>query len=261
MNSFFIDKNQLDELVFENRNKSYGAYALRRSYPDHLQKSTFFTLSFLVIAFLSAWLSSVVFRQEQGLPVAMVNKVFRETPVKLNNFEIVLEKAGALTTAAHVYRIVPDKHVAQRKTEAAVTNTVTSEVGSQTSDQNSGQGVAGAAGQQSLPLVPLAPNIVPTESLPEFPGGMDALNEFLYSNLRYPERAIENGVTGKVLVTFVIDENGKVTEAQVLRRVGFGCSEEALRVVESMPNWKPGLQNGRAVPVKMSLPVIFETQN
>lgn len=95
------------------------------------------------------------------------------------------------------------------------------------------------------------------EEPPSFPGGEDKLMEYLSKNIKYPTIAKENNIQGRVYVTFVVDKDGKVTGAKVLRGIGGGCDEEALRVVKNMPEWKPGRQNGRSVLVQYNLPVVF----
>jgi protein TonB len=96
------------------------------------------------------------------------------------------------------------------------------------------------------------------EVMPEFPGGADARNAFLAKNLKYPEQAMEEGIEGMVIVTFVVEKDGKISGARVLRGIGGGCSEEALRVVRRMPNWNPGTQRGEAVRVQYNLPIRFK---
>ncbi len=98
------------------------------------------------------------------------------------------------------------------------------------------------------------------EVLPQFNGGQKALQEFMIANIKYPEEAKKKGIKGTVFVTFVVQADGKVTDAKVLRGIGAGCDEEALRVVKMMPPWKPGLQKGKPVNVIFNLPVKFDLQ-
>ena len=98
------------------------------------------------------------------------------------------------------------------------------------------------------------------EEMPEFPGGMAKLGEYLAKNIKYPQMAREAGVKGKVFIAFVIEPDGSVSNVQVLRGIGGGCDEEAIRVVKSMPKWKPGKQRGKAVRVSYNLPVNFQLQ-
>lgn len=95
------------------------------------------------------------------------------------------------------------------------------------------------------------------EEMPTFPGGDQALLEYMAKNTKYPPLARENGLQGIVVVTFVVDEKGNISNVQVLRGIGGGCDEEAIRVVKSMPAWKPGKQRGMPVRVQYNLPFRF----
>jgi TonB family protein len=97
----------------------------------------------------------------------------------------------------------------------------------------------------------------PVETFPQFPGGDDALYKYLRRNLNYPEEARRNHVEGKVKVTFVVDREGKIRDAKILEGIGYGCNEEALRLINEMPDWKPGTQNGKPVQVQYYLPILF----
>ncbi|MBQ8703528.1 MAG: TonB family protein [Bacteroidales bacterium] len=93
---------------------------------------------------------------------------------------------------------------------------------------------------------------------PQYPGGIEALYKYLAENIRYPEQAKADGVQGRVFVRFIIEADGSVTNAQVMRGIGGGCDEEALRVVNAMPKWKPGIVDGKPVRVNYTLPIIFK---
>jgi TonB family protein len=95
---------------------------------------------------------------------------------------------------------------------------------------------------------------------PEFPGGMEALTKYLSENIKYPEQAKKDKIQGKVYISFVVEKDGSVADAKVLRGIGGGCDEEALRVVNAMPKWTPGKQRGEAVRVQFNLPVAFKLQ-
>jgi protein TonB len=99
--------------------------------------------------------------------------------------------------------------------------------------------------------------IIAPEIMPEFPGGLEALLNYLSRNIRYPTEARQQGIQGRVYLSFVIEKNGSVSTIEILRGIGGGCDEEAIRVVEKMPNWNPGKQNGRPVRVIYNLPVRF----
>lgn len=95
------------------------------------------------------------------------------------------------------------------------------------------------------------------EEMPSFPGGEAALMKYLGNNIKYPAIAKDAGIQGTVFVTFVVDEEGKVKDVKVLRSIGGGCDEEAIRVVQSMPRWSPGKQRGKSVKVQYNLPIRF----
>ena len=95
------------------------------------------------------------------------------------------------------------------------------------------------------------------EENPTFPGGDEARIQFLTSNMKYPTMARESGIQGKVYVTFVVEKDGRVTDVKILRGIGGGCDEEAVRVVKAMPRWNPGKQRGKSVRVQFTLPIQF----
>lgn len=95
------------------------------------------------------------------------------------------------------------------------------------------------------------------ENAPSFPGGDLARMRFLQNNIKYPQMAKERGIQGTVYVTFVVERNGEVTDVKILKGIGGGCDEEALRVVRNMPKWEPGKQRGKPVRVQFNLPLKF----
>jgi periplasmic protein TonB len=98
------------------------------------------------------------------------------------------------------------------------------------------------------------------EEMPAFQGGEAERNKFLAENIQYPQQATENGIQGTVYVSFVVDSKGNVTDVKILRGIGGGCDEEALRVVKMMPKWHPGKQNGKNVRVLFNMPIYFKLQ-
>ena len=95
------------------------------------------------------------------------------------------------------------------------------------------------------------------EEMPSFPGGEMALLDFVNKNKKYPKEAKRNNIKGKVIVTFVVDKEGNVRDEKIFKGIGGGCDEEALRIVQLMPRWTPGKQNGRPVNVLFHLPIGF----
>lgn len=95
------------------------------------------------------------------------------------------------------------------------------------------------------------------EEMPQFPGGQDALFKFIAQNLKYPKDAVEMDIQGKVYVRFIVEADGRVTNVNVVRGIHSSLDNEAVRVVNSMPEWKPGKQNGKDVRVQFTLPINF----
>ncbi len=95
------------------------------------------------------------------------------------------------------------------------------------------------------------------EAMPDFPGGIEAMYAYLARELRYPAMAKNAGISGKVYVQFIVNKEGDVESVKLLRGIGGGCDEEALRVVSAMPRWKPALQNGKPVSVMFNIPLVF----
>jgi protein TonB len=93
--------------------------------------------------------------------------------------------------------------------------------------------------------------------MPEFPGGMQAMYNYITNNLQYPKLAKESNRTGRVMLSFVVNADGSISDIKIMEGIGFGCDDEAMRVVSEMPTWRPGIQNGTQVPVRLILPINF----
>ena len=160
-------------------------------------------------------------------------------------------------------------------------NPVVSGDSSTVADSTSGYGAKGAAatttparkkGKASVAMSTSAGNekmVIDKEGvynkaavMPEFPGGQDALATYVNNHVEYPQQAIEDNTAGTVRVSFVVDEHGKVKNAKVIggQKVGDGLDEEALRVVNNMPDWKPGKVKGRNVKTRLELPINFQLE-
>jgi periplasmic protein TonB len=125
-------------------------------------------------------------------------------------------------------------------------------------------------GEVYVPTVEIKEQVVEVEEEEEifqvveqtamFPGGYQALNKYLRDNIKYPQQAKETGTQGKVFLTFVVEKDGSITDIKILRDIGSGCGEEAIRVVKSMPKWTPAKQRGKTVRQQFNLPVSFALQ-
>lgn len=116
----------------------------------------------------------------------------------------------------------------------------------------------------SLPGSKTPDNIQPVNDVfaivehePEFPGGMEGLTKYLAKTIRYPESARNNNIHGKVFVTFVVEKNGRLSNIKIMRGIGGGCDEEAVRLIAGSPKWSPGTQNGQPVRAQFTIPINF----
>ena len=98
------------------------------------------------------------------------------------------------------------------------------------------------------------------EVMPEFSGGDQAMMDFVAKNVVYPQEARDKEISGRVLVSFIVEKDGSITNAKVAKGIGGGCDEEAVRVVNAMPKWKPGKQKGKPVRVSFMMPFTFKLQ-
>ncbi|MDU0370903.1 TonB family protein [Hymenobacter endophyticus] len=261
----------LDDIVFEGRNKAYGAYVLRQEYGQHIRKATIIGVS------LAALLLAVPVVIQQIWPAAPpVVDIPADLPIVelLDNVTIEPTSPPAAAVRPTIVvtpprtfptRVVPDEQVPATQSEEQVTAPVVDgPVAVGTIPQEGTGGVAGtgtstgndSAAKTAEPAV-MKP-FVHVEEMPEFAGGQAALMKYLQRQLRYPSSALRAGVEGKVFISFTVNTDGTIQDVTVLKGLGYGTDEEASRVIRQMPAWKPGYQNHRAVPVRYSLPITFK---
>jgi periplasmic protein TonB len=273
-------KSTIDDLVFENRNKEYGAFYLRRIYDKYMTRGILSSLLFfLLLVFgpkLYAKYQDMMAAKEDDLSLTEVTLAepppidpktpppppppkidpppikdqIKFVPPKVMKDEEVVEE---------------DPPPAQEELKDVVIATKTEE------GDKDGVDKSLIVEEKAPPPPPPPPPVIeedPDEKKvydfvaqkPEFPDGDKALFKYLSENIKYPAIARENGIEGKVIVKFVVSRDGSIQNATVVRGIGGGCDEEALRVVKGMPNWKPGKNNGKPVNVTYNLPVSFKLQ-
>lgn len=259
-----------DDIIFRARNRAYGAFDLRKQYRPTLSRA----LGLGVALFLSAlsaptlyarfWSQASVNRDQSMTEVTLTK--LAEPPVEPPISLPPPETAPAVNTVRNLPLIVmPEADVVEDNLPPTTEQLKEATSGTETA-QGTGDIDIIAAPEASAPTVtekalevetkPEAP-FVTVEQQPEYPGGLDALRTFLSKNLNYPRAAASSGVSGRVYVSFVVNTDGSLTDIQVLKGIGFGCDEEAVRVMQKMPHWRPGKQAGRTVRVKYNLPISF----
>ena len=263
----------LDDMVFEGRNKAYGAYVLRKLYGQHVAKAVAISIALAVVL-----IAIPVLVQRMWPAVDVITHITPKGPtiIVLPPPTVVTPPTTAVeppATATVVVRpittvptrIAPDDQVKDVPKTDAVTQPVIDGpvvVGDIPKVGNGGTtDVAGPVGNDTS-AKPAAPAVntpfVHVEVMPEFMGGNAALIKYLQKQLRYPAQALRAGVEGKVFMSFTVNTDGTITDVSVLKGLGYGTDEEASRVIKQMPSWKPGYQNNHAVPVRYTLPITFK---
>jgi protein TonB len=246
------------DLVFENRNKAYGAYVIRKKYERLVVMAFLITISAIVLAVVVPKLISLLSEVVSNNKTAMTEEITLAEPPPIDKTTPPPPPVIPPPPVQQTIKFTPPKVVKDEEVqEPPPTQEETKEVQVSTVTQE---------GSKDVLDVPTDPVVVDpdegkvftvVEEMPTFPGGEEKLFEYLRKNIKFPPVARENGIQGRVFVTFVVDKDGKVKEVKVLRGIGGGCDEEALRVIRSMPDWKAGKQNGRPVQVQYNLPVNF----
>jgi periplasmic protein TonB len=250
----------LEELVFKNKNKLYGAFLLRRKYNKHLAVSLLFGL-FVIFSAISyplvaAYLSKDHLRRigpSTGDYVPFDPTPDQPPPPPPPPAPEPL----APERIRFVAPVVVDKDI---ETNLASQDDLKNQPSSPLSpDVIDVAPVDNTKNIIEQPVAPPAPWIS-VEEMPQFPGGEAELFRFLRENIKYPQEAREVGVSGRVFIYFVVEPDGSISGISVKRGIGSGCDEEALRVVGLMPKWIPGKQAGVPVRVQFTLPVKFTLQ-
>ncbi len=278
MSKIDLISNEWTDLVFEGRNQSYGAYQLRKS----TGKRNVWALIIVGLAAVLLYLGLQLQR------MAEANKKVENTQaVELANLNTE-KKKEAKVEKKEIIRQEPEKVVEQVKSSVKFTAPVIKKdeevkeedeikldevqksdkaVGAFTVEGNDEVGGAVLKAKEDIAAPEPPKHVVEetkiftvVEQMPMFPGGDAALMGYLRDNIHYPTVAAENGVQGRVVVGFVVERDGSITDVNVMRSVDPSLDREAMRVVKSMPKWTPGKQNGSAVRVKYQVPVTFRLQ-
>ena len=254
-------KADLDDLVFEGRNKSYGAYFLRKNYSKHLMWALLISFAIYILGFGGPYILTML----KPAPKPMAKKAITYTelsePPPIDKSQPPppppdLPPPPPKTVKFTPPVIKPEEEVKPEDVPPPQEELQQTDVSTATAvDPNANYDFTAPA----APVEEAKPQIFTyVEQMPDFPGGQTELMKFLQKNLRYPPAARENGIEGRVVLQFVVDEQGNISDIQVLRDIGGGCAEEAIRVVKSMPPWRAGKQNGNPVKVYFKLPVTFK---
>lgn len=268
------EKVTLDDMVFENRNKEYGAYYLRKNYKNYINRAMVYGIGLFMLVFGGAYTY-----QNYILP-NLTKEDLTEVEIDLSKLqEEKPEDLLVIPPPPPPPPVEPPPEVAQikflppepKKDEEVLVEEPPPPAEKIEKAVISNKTVEGADVVEAfIPPPPEEVKIVAiekpkeeeiftaVEQNPEFPGGISEMYKFLGNNIKYPASAQRANVAGRVFVKFVVEKDGSIGNVEVLKGIGFGCDEEAIRVIKSMPKWNPGRQNGKNVRVFYNMPVVYK---
>ena len=279
MSQIDLIDNRWSDLMFENRNKEYGAYVLRRQTTSRNIKSIIAVLILFAIVMIYM-VAKNAYDDYQKAHMAQTQvteltalaeqkkeaKVERKEIVKQEKVEQVVEKVKSSIkfTAPVIKKDDEVRPEDEMKSQDEIMNSKVA-VGFANVIGNDESGEVLKAKEMIInePVKPKEEEnkvFDVVEQMPSFPGGMAALMAYLQKSIKYPPVAEENGIQGRVVCSFVVERDGSVTDIKVAKSVDPSLDKEAVRVVSAMPRWIPGKQNGQSVRVKYTLPVTFRLQ-
>jgi len=277
MSKIDLISNEWVDLVFEGRNQSYGAYKLRKGTTRRNIYALIAVCVLVAACIIGLKLKNIVDEQRAKVAVTQVTELSaleqkeKKAEVKQKKVEVkipekVVErvKSSIKFTAPVIKKDNEVKPEEELKTQDELMNTKTA-IGTfdvKGNDDQNGEVLKAkeVIVQQEPPKVEENKIFDVVEQMPAFPGGDAALMKYLRDNIHYPTVAAENGVQGRVVVGFVVEKDGSVTDVNIMKGQDPSLDKEAMRVVKSMPKWIPGKQNGTTVRVKYQVPVTFRLQ-
>ena len=270
------------EMVFAGKNKEYGAYQLRKGTSGRNIKA----LLILVIAaaLVGGFLAWKVNEQKQAeeqqaymeaMELAKLQQQAKKEEKKKEPVKPKIEPKKEIPVARETQKftapVIKKDELVKEENQVKQMDKLDEKVAVGTENKEGTKDRLAEAVRSDIAVAAPPPPPAPkpevsnkvfdvVEEMPHFPGGAAALQAFLSSNTKYPVVAQENGVQGRVIVSFVVERDGSITDVRVVRSVDPSLDREASRVVRSMPRWSPGKQNGSAVRVKYTVPVVFRLQ-
>ena len=262
--------HSMDDVVFDGRNQSYGAFQLRRLYDKHMSRGMLVGVLFFLLAISSPKIIDLIkgYMPEQTEDIdSRIVTLAAPPPIIPNTPPPPAPPEVKPPPIKDQIKFVPpvvvnDDDERNEDTPPTVEQLEGQEIATETKE-----GVEGGIDASIIGDVPSAPLALEepvedapfayVEQMPSFPGGLEAMYKFITDELDYPVMAKENRISGQAVVQFVVSKEGEILEAKVIKELGGGCGKEALRVVNMMPRWKPGMHNGRAVAVTFTLPIKF----
>jgi protein TonB len=240
-----------DEIIFENRNREYGAYVLRKSYKSTTSFSILAATVIITLVLILLLLDSKPTTASDHTGILVIAQMDNYIPEPLKQTEIKPPAELIKATQNVVPEVVTDT--------AEVTEFIptTEEVIQATTDGDVNDTVIVYTDVPSDVIPVETKPFIHVEEMPEFPGGASALLEYIAKNTRYPDIALENYIQGRVFLKFVVNTDGSVGVIEIMKGVDPQLDKEAIRVIGTLPKFRPGKQNGVPVPVWYAVPVLF----
>lgn len=263
-----------DDIIFENRNKEYGAYFLRKNYSNYLTRAMIMGSSCFILLFGGAFTyNKYILNLGPITPRTEVTIKFTPPPVEppIETIEITPPPPKQEVEPPATITYLPPKVVDDDSPIIETPPPKPEDIEGKTISNVTTEG----PGSDLMIPPAVVPEItkkidldepdegkvfVAVEQQPQFPNGEKELYKFLAKNIHYPETAVRANVSGKVYVRFVVEKDGSIDNVEIIKGIGFGCNEEAERVVRLMPKWSPGKQNGKAVRVYYNMPVVYQLE-
>lgn len=273
MHTYDLRTATLNDIVFEGRNKAYGAFVLRQLYHRHLARALAIAVTLSLLLISSPLIYEALFPTMTIAPA--IGELPDETTILIAPPKVVPDQpaaGGAPVKRVKVppvviptipTQVVPDERFKKQNEVQPVAPEVgpVAEIDMPSSNNIGTEVGTGqvADGTSDIPVETPAPDkpFITAEVMPQFVGGQEALMRYMQKNLRYPPQALRNGVDGRVFISFTIQADGSIADVEVVKGLGFGTDEEAARVVKNMPPWTPGRQNKHNVAVRYTMPITF----
>lgn len=243
----------LDDLAFEGRNKDYGAYEFRKKYPRYLLISLLSGTFIVLLSVLIPW----IYYYFEPVPLIEGDLMFEveyysmspPPDDQMNKLALALSKPAPEEPQIPVVKdsITEKQDPVEEPPEQKQEN---EKAKIDSSANPGGSGLGDGKGDDTG----LATAI---DVYPRYPGGDESRLYYLRKQIRYPDAALKNAIQGVVMVVFIVETDGTLSNIDVTKRIGAGCDEEAMRVTKEMPRWDPGKRNGRAVRVMVRMPIVF----
>jgi len=242
-----------DEIIFENRNQEYGAYDLRKRYDSTTSISILGGVAFcafLIVAFTFSMEKGKASDDHTIVIIDLDNPIFPDP--------VVPESRPPSGMPETMKNIAPE--VTTDTIGILTLPPITDDILATTRNGDINDTVKFI--EISEPVIPVEPEpYITVNVMPEFPGGITALMQYINENISYPEEALKNNVQGRVVLKFVVKADGSVGKIEIVGGIDPSLNEEAIRVVKNLPTFKPGVQDGVPVPVWFIIPVLFRLEN